>query len=106
MIAVSIYCCLIKYKGKQKHLLPFYITNDKFKEVLYQTYTIKLERNFELKKVEIKIRIPYHFDDIMWVEDIDFDMLLDEKPYENILIHETSYKILRVQNHCVLGLTK
>ena len=24
LIAVSIYCCLIKYHTKQKHLLPFY----------------------------------------------------------------------------------
>ena len=35
LIAVRIYCCLIKYKEKQKHLLPFYITNNKLKEVLY-----------------------------------------------------------------------
>ena len=35
LIAVSIYCYLIKYNAKQKHLLPFYITNNKLKEVLY-----------------------------------------------------------------------
>ena len=29
LIAVSTYCYLIKYQVKQKHLLPFYITNDK-----------------------------------------------------------------------------
>ena len=29
LIAVSIYCYLIKYKAKQKHLLPFYFTNSK-----------------------------------------------------------------------------
>ena len=34
LIAVSIYCYLIKYKSKQKHLLPFYITNY-LKEILY-----------------------------------------------------------------------
>ena len=28
----SIYCCLIKYWAKQKHLLPFFITNNKPKE--------------------------------------------------------------------------
>ena len=28
LIAVNIYCYLIKYKAKQKHLLPFYITNN------------------------------------------------------------------------------
>ena len=33
LIAVSIYCYLIKYKAKQKQLLPFYITNKELKEV-------------------------------------------------------------------------
>ena len=28
----------------------------------------------------------------MRVEDIDFDVLLDEKSYENILTHDISYK--------------
>ena len=28
LIAVSIYCYLIKYKSKQKHLLPFHVTNN------------------------------------------------------------------------------
>ena len=28
LIAVSIYCYQIKYRAKQKHLLPFYITNN------------------------------------------------------------------------------
>ena len=35
LIAVSIYCYLTKYKAKQKHLLPFYVTNNELKEVLY-----------------------------------------------------------------------
>ena len=35
LIAVGIYFCLIKYEVKQKHLLPFYIINDKLREVLY-----------------------------------------------------------------------
>ena len=29
LIAVGIYCYLIKFKSKQKHLLPYYATNDK-----------------------------------------------------------------------------
>ena len=33
MIAVSIYSYLIKYKAKQKYLLPFYVTNNELKEV-------------------------------------------------------------------------
>ena len=35
LIAVSIYCCLIKYRPKQKHLLPFHNTNNELRTVLY-----------------------------------------------------------------------
>ena len=35
LIAVSIYCYLIKYRAKQKHLLPFHVTNSELKEVIY-----------------------------------------------------------------------
>ena len=35
MIDVSIYCYLIKYQAKQKHLLPFHNTNYELKQVLY-----------------------------------------------------------------------
>ena len=36
LIAVSIYCYLIKYRAKQKHLLPFHYTNNELREFLYQ----------------------------------------------------------------------
>ena len=35
LIAVSIFCCLIKYRAKQKHLLPFHVTNNELKEIMY-----------------------------------------------------------------------
>ena len=35
LIAVSIYCYLIKYRIKQKKLLQFHITNNKLKEIMY-----------------------------------------------------------------------
>ena len=35
LIAVSIYCCLIKYQIKQKHLIPFHDTKSELKQVLY-----------------------------------------------------------------------
>ena len=35
LIAVSIYCYLIKYRAKQKHLLSFHDTNNKLEKVLY-----------------------------------------------------------------------
>ena len=31
LVSVSIYCYLIKYQAKQKHLLPCYVTNNKLK---------------------------------------------------------------------------
>ena len=34
-IAVSIYCCLIKHTSKQKHLLPYHVTNSKIKKFFY-----------------------------------------------------------------------
>ena len=33
---VSIYCYLIKYNGKQIHLLPFYVTNNKLIIIYYK----------------------------------------------------------------------
>ena len=42
--------------------------------------------NNEFKKVCIKNRTCYCFDDIIEIEDFDFgNILLDEKSYENIL---------------------
>ena len=43
--------------------------------------------NNELKKVNIKNRTSYYFDDIIKFEDFDVNkILLNEKSYENILI--------------------
>ena len=35
LIAASTYCYLIKYRAEQKHLLPFYNTNNKLREILF-----------------------------------------------------------------------
>ena len=35
LIAVSIYCYLIKYQAKQKQLLPFQDTNNELREMMY-----------------------------------------------------------------------
>ena len=35
LLAVSIYCYLMEYQAKQKHLLPFQFTNNKLKEIIY-----------------------------------------------------------------------
>ena len=35
LIAASIYCYLMNYQEKQKHLLPFQVTNNKLREAVY-----------------------------------------------------------------------
>ena len=34
LVAISIYCQLIKYGAKEKHLLPYYVTNEKLINIL------------------------------------------------------------------------
>ena len=51
--------------------------------------------NNEFKKVRIKYRTCYYFDDIIKLEDFDLDnILIDKKSHENILIYNISYKTL------------
>ena len=53
-----------------------------------------LEYN-ELKKVRIKNRTCYYFDDIIKLENCDLDkILIDEESHGNILIYDISYKTL------------
>ena len=48
-----------------------------------------------IKKVRIKNCRCYYFDNIIKLEDVDFDnILVDEKSHENILVYNISYKIL------------
>ena len=48
-----------------------------------------MESKDELKKNDIKNHMCYYFDDIITARDIYFgNILLDEKLYENILIHD------------------
>ena len=49
----------------------------------------------------------YYSDDLIKIEDFDFDnFLLDEKPYENVLIYNISYEPWLVQNQCVFSSIK
>ena len=51
--------------------------------------------NNEIKKVSIKNRAYYYFDDVIKFEDFDLDnILIDEKSHKNILVHDISYKNL------------
>ena len=54
----------------------------------------KIENN-EFKKIRIKNRTCYYFDDIIELEDLDLDnILIDKKSHKNILIYDISYKTL------------
>ena len=54
-----------------------------------------METDDKLKKIDIKNRTCYHFDDIIKPEDFDLDnILIDQKSYENILVYNISYKSL------------
>ena len=53
-------------------------------------------------KINIKNRTCYYFDDIMTVIDIDFNnILLNKKPYKNLLIYNISYKTVMDEKSCV-----
>ena len=60
-----------------------------------------------MESKDIKNCTCYYFVDIMKARDIDSGfILLDEKIYKNILIHDISYKFLWVQNNCVFSSIK
>ena len=61
--------------------------------------------NNESKKVGIKNGTYYYFDDIIQIENFGFDILLDEKSYENFLIYNISCaKPLHIRFYKVDGL--
>ena len=54
-----------------------------------------MESNHKLKEINIKNRICYYFDDIIKFEHFRFDnIMLNEKSYKNVLVHNNSYKTL------------
>ena len=53
LISVSIYCYVIKYRAKQKHLLPFHVTDGKLKKFCTYNMFSKMDSNDELKEIEV-----------------------------------------------------
>ena len=76
MIAVIIYCYLIKYWPKQKHLLPNHVINNK---LLINVLKNRGKYNDKLKKNSIKNRTCFYFDDIIKIEDFDFHNILSNE---------------------------
>ena len=50
LVAVSIYCYLIKYRAKQIYSLPFYAINNKLKQILYKHYKLKWVMNSKMRQ--------------------------------------------------------
>ena len=66
-------------------------------------------KNKEFSKFRIKNLMCYYFDDIIKLEDFDLDnILIDEKPHENILIYYISFdsKPLGIRFSKIDGLTR
>ena len=84
-------------------ILLFIIAIICYHYALYCTKNTKIENN-GFKKVDIKNRTYYSFDDIVKLEDFDFCNIFftDEKSYK-IIIH---IKICLIRSYCVLGFTK
>ena len=65
LIAVSIYCYLIKYQGKQINLLPFHFTNNKLKEIIYKKFKYKISnklKDIDKKKPDmLSFRLHYQY---------------------------------------------
>ena len=70
LIAVSIYCYLIKYQPKQRPLLPCHYTTSKLKETGIRN---KMKNNDKLKEISIKNCTCSYFDDIIRLQDFDLD---------------------------------
>ena len=46
-----------------------------------------MDSNYELKDFDNKNCTSYYFDDIIKIEDFDFDILIGEKSYEDFLVY-------------------
>ena len=88
MITVSTYDYLLKYQVKQKHLLPFHITNDEL--------AIKIKMNNNIKDEDIKSCIYYFFSVIINIKNVDPNKIkIDEKSYNNIFIYYIEYVTIK-----------
>ena len=96
LISVSIYCYLVKYWAntyyhftKQKRIRKVFLL------IIYYQKKKKMENKNESKEISIKNHAYYYFNDIIKIEDSGINnIVIDERPYENILVYNISYKSL------------
>ena len=102
-----IMCDEIIEKTKSKNFSNKKYFNKKYlSKFLYFAHLIKMESNDELKEIDIENHTCYYFNDIIKIEVFDFNILIDEKPYENILFYYISYKNFIGAKPCLLGSIK
>ena len=54
-----------------------------------------MDSNDEVKEIDIKNCTCYYFNSLIKIEDFNpNNILIDEKPYQNILVYNISYKTL------------
>ena len=98
LIAISIYCYLIKYRAKQKHFLPFDITNNELKEIMYQQYKSKMSE--KVKDISTKSHAYCFFDYITNTRKFDRNNIkIGEKSYKNILIYYNGYVTIKYSKY-------
>ena len=69
--------------------------HQKIKGNWHYKYIIKIESNNKLKEIDIKNRSCYYFSNTIKTENVDLgNILIDEKSYEKILVHDISCKTL------------
>ena len=99
LIAVSVYCYLIKYRAKQKHSLPFKFTNNKLKEIVYQKYKSKMSN--KVKDIDLKNRTYYFCNDMINIKNFDVNniKMQNYKKYKNILIYYIGFVTIKDSKH-------
>ena len=103
LTAVSIYCDLIKYWVKQKHLLPFHVKNNNLREVMYKqckskinVLRMQIKISNKCKDISVKNHTYYFFDDIINIKIfVPNNILIDQKSYKDILIRYIGYAIIK-----------
>ena len=94
LIAVVIYCYLIKYQAKQKHLLSFHFTDNQLKETMCKCYKSKMSN--KVKDIDIKKSTYYFFSVIINIKNfVSNNIKICEKSYNNILIYYIRYGTIK-----------
>ena len=65
------------------------------RKLALQRYYKNIKKKKKLKETDIKNRTCYYFDDIMKIEELDFEnILISERSFKNVLVYNISYETL------------